>query len=205
MSTPRHRSTPGASYFVTTKCFQARATFQVTDVAKIMVETILHYRQKSAYLLHAFVVMPDHLHLLITPGATTSLEKAVQFIKGGSSYSIHNHRGHNMEIWQVGFYDWTIRDMADWQAKIDYIHQNPVRGRLVDKPEDWPYSSAAGRFQLDSIPAKYANLASGAKAPNTNPDRAQGLKPLPPAEAQESSDDDSETQPRARAHSRGGL
>jgi putative transposase len=178
MSTPKHRTAPGTSYFVTIKCWQSRAVFQVSENAEILIETLFHYRDRKDYALHEFVVTPDHLHLLLTPSTTSSLEKAIQLIKGGSSHRIHKVRNPNMEIWQVGFYDWTIRDRNDWQAKVEYIHDNPVRAKLVQKPEDWPYSSANEKFSLDPIPDKY-QLSSGAKAQTTSP-LAQGLKPLPP-------------------------
>ena len=125
--------------------------------------------------------MPDHLHLMLTPSPTTSLEKAVQFIKGGSSYKIRKARNQEIEIWQVGFHDWTLRDAADWRAKREYIHANPVRAKLVQKLEDRPYSSATGKFTLDPMPDKILKLSSGAKAQTTSP-LTQGLKPLPPKE-----------------------
>src|SRR5579862_10061024 len=115
MATPRHRTTAGSAYFVTTKCWQGKHVFQVPPIADIIVRTLLHYRHQNAYLLHEFVVMPDHLHLLLTPSATTSLEKVVQLIKGGSSHEIHKQRNQRMEIWQEGFHDWTIRDADDWR------------------------------------------------------------------------------------------
>ena len=135
MSTPDHRTAPGSSYFVTTRCAQRRNTFQIPEIAQILIAAMLHYRDSKAYLLHEFVVMPNHLHVLLTPGQTTSLEKAVQLIKGGSSFQISKQRGHKMEIWQQGFHDWTIRDLDDWQAKARYIRMNPVRAQLADKLE----------------------------------------------------------------------
>jgi putative transposase len=179
MSTPKHRTAPGTSYFVTTKCWQGRATFQVAETAEIVLNTLFHYRDSGAYLLHEFVVMLDHLHVLLTPGSTTSLEKAMQLIKGGSSYQIRKARNHKMEIWQVGFHDWTIRYSNDWQTKVEYIHSNPVRAKLVQRPEDWPYSSASGKFALDPIPDKFLQLSSGAEAQITSP-LTPGLKPRPP-------------------------
>ncbi len=179
MSTPGHRAVPGASYFVTTKCWEGRSLFQVTEVAEMLLNTLFHYRDSGAYLLHEFVIMPDHLHLMLTPNAETSLEKAVQLIKGGSSHRIHKERGGKMEMWQVGFHDWTIRDLEDWKA--NYIHMNPVKARLCERPEDWAYSSAGGKFCMDGMPDKYQNLASGAKAQVVGT-FAQGLKPLPPKE-----------------------
>jgi putative transposase len=154
----------------------------VTETAELMLETILSYRDSGAYLLHEFVIMPDHLHLLLTPGSEASLEKAVQLIKGGSSHRIHKQRGSKMEIWQVGFYDWTIRDAEDWRTKVQYIQMNPVRARLVEKPEQWPYSSASGKFKLDPMPVRYQILTSGAKAPSPSATVTRGLKPPPPEE-----------------------
>jgi len=181
MSTPKHRTALGTSYFITTKCWQSRAIFQVPETAEILIETLLNYRDREAYALHEFVVMPDHLHLLLTPSSTTSVEKSMQFIKGRSSHQIHKARNQKMEIWQVGFHDWTIRDWNDWQTKVEYIHSNPVRAKLVQRAEDWPYSSASGKFSLDPIPEKFLQLSSGAKA-QTASELTQGLKPLPPKE-----------------------
>jgi putative transposase len=179
MSTPRHRTAPGASYFVTTKCWQGETIFQVPENVEILIRTLLHYRERSAYLLHEFVVMPNHLHLLLTPSSTTSLEKSVQLIKGASSHEIHKLRGRRMEIWQQGFHDWTVRDASDWATKAQYIALNPVKAGRAQNPWDWPYSSASGKFVLDPMPSKY--LASGAEAPIV-PLSAPGLKPRPPKE-----------------------
>ncbi len=181
MSTPDHRTAPGSSYFVTTRCWQGRTIFQVTELTEILITALFHYRDSGAYLLHEFVIMPNHLHLLLTPSQTTSLEKAVQLIKGGSSYQIRKHRGHKLEIWQQGFHDWTIRDSNDWQTKVEYIRMNPVRAKLVQKPEDWPHSSATHKFNLDPTPAKYLQLASAAKA-SVASTAASELKLRPPKE-----------------------
>jgi putative transposase len=125
--------------------------------------------------------MPNHLHLLLTPAPTTSLEKAVQLIKGSSSFQISKQRGHKMEIWHQGFHDWTIRDLGDWQTKAEYIRMNPVRAQLAGTPEDWLFSSATAKFALDPPPEKYLQLASAAKAASASTGTS-GLKPRPPKE-----------------------
>jgi putative transposase len=181
MTTPKHRSVPGTSYFVTTKCWQGRTIFQVPQNVEILIRTLFHYRGLGNYLLHEFVVMPDHLHLLLTPNATTSLEKAVQLIKGGSSHQIYKERNQRMEIWQEGFYDWTIRNANDWRTKAEYIRMNLVRAKLVESPEDWPYSSAAHQFTFDPMPSKYSQHSSGAKA-QIAPPATPELKLRPPKE-----------------------
>jgi len=100
-------------------------------------------------LLHEFV-MPDHFHALITP--QTSLEKAIQFIKGGFSYRARKELGSNMEVWQKGFQDHRIRNASDWAVHVSYIHNNPVKERFCERPDGFPYSSAHAGFKLDAVP-----------------------------------------------------
>jgi putative transposase len=176
-----HRAAPGISYFVTTKTWQNRALFRVTEIAEIVIQTMLHYRQKGEYLLHEFVVMPDHLHVLITPSPNNSLEKAMQLIKGGSSYRVRQQRGQKIEVWHAGFHDWTIRDAVDWNSKAQYIRLNPVKAGLAERQQDWPYSSGSSKLALDPMPAKYLAVASGAKA-QFLPSEMSDLKVRPPKE-----------------------
>jgi len=134
---------------VTSSTWERRSLFQAEPWAKLLIDTLCHYRA-SAYLLHEFVVMPDHIHVLITP--QTSLEKAVQFIKGGFSYRAKKELGSNMEVWQKGFQDHRIRDAGDYAQHVRYIHENPVKERFCERPEEFPYSSAHPGFELDPIP-----------------------------------------------------
>jgi len=128
------------------------SVFQVGEVAEILIRKLLEYRSKGNYLLHEFVLMPDHLHLLLTPTESTALEKAMQLIKGGSSHEIHRVRNNNSQIWQSGFHESRVIDPSDYTNKRDYIYFNPVVAKLAERPEDWPYSSAGGKYQLDPIP-----------------------------------------------------
>jgi hypothetical protein len=94
--------------------------------------------------------MPDHLHALITP--LTSLEKSVQFIKGGFSYRAKKELGSNMEVWQKGFQDHRIRDASDYAVHVSCIRNNPVKEGLCERPDKYPYSSAYPGFELDAVP-----------------------------------------------------
>ena len=147
-----HRTAPGWTYFVTTKAWQSVAVFQVQETAGVVIIKILEYRDRGSYLLLEFVLMLDHLHLILTPTVPVSLEKAIQLIKGGSSHEIHRVRGNKMPIWQSGFHESRVVDWADFKKKADYIHFNPVAAKLVESPENWQYSSASGKYQLDPIP-----------------------------------------------------
>jgi len=159
-----HRTGPGFTYFVTTKTWQGRSVFQVPEIADILTETLMRYRENSSYSLHEFVVMPNHLHLLITPAVDTSLERAMQLIKGGSSHTIHQRRETKSQIWQPGFHEENVRDETDYQRKVEYIRMNPVQAHLADKPEEWAYGSATGKFKMDPMPKRLSGTASGAKA-----------------------------------------
>ena len=161
----KHRTLAGCTYFVTTDAWQERELFRVAELAEIVVQRINSCREQGAYLLHEFVLMPNHLHLLITPGDTTGLEKAIQLIKGGSSHQIHQQRGHKMGIWQPGFHEWTLRDAEDYKRKVEYIWMNPVRAHLVERPEEWLYGSASGKYALDPKPSRFREKGSGAEAP----------------------------------------
>ena len=147
--TREHATSNGQTYMVTTSTWGRRSLFSREVWAKLFIETLYHYRG-SAYLLHEFVIMPDHIHVLLTP--KTSLEKAVQFIKGGFSYRAKKELGSNLEVWQKGFSDHRIRDASDYRIHQLYIQQNPVRKHLCERAEDYPYSSARPGVDLDPAP-----------------------------------------------------
>jgi len=134
---------------VTTSTWGRRALFRSERWAKLLIDTLYHYRG-TAYLLQEFVIMPEHVHVLLTP--LTSLERAVQFIKGGFSYRVKKELGSNMEVWQKGFSDHRIRDAHDYDLHVAYIRQNPVNDRFCYKAEEFPYSSAHPGFELDPAP-----------------------------------------------------
>jgi putative transposase len=147
--TREHATNNQQSYMVTSSTWERRALFRNERWAKLLIDTLFHYRG-SAYLLHEFVIMPDHIHVLLTP--LTSLEKAVQFIKGGFSYRAKKDLGSNMEIWQKGFSDHRIRGANDYALHVSYIHQNPLKERFCGSVEEFPYSSAYRGFEVDPKP-----------------------------------------------------
>ena len=144
-----HATNTGQTYMVTTETWGRRSLFNNDRWARLLVDTLYHYRS-TAYLLHEFAIMPDHIHVLMTP--LTSLEKAVQFIKGGFSFRAKKELGSNMEVWQEGFHDHRIRDVGDYAQHIRYIHENPVRRHLCERGSEYPFSSAHPGFELDAVP-----------------------------------------------------
>ena len=160
--TREHATNTGQTYMVTSATWERRSILRNERWAQLFIDTLYHYRS-SAFLLHEFVVMPDHFHALVTPRA--SLERAVQFIKGGFSYRAKKELGSNMEIWQKGFSDHRIRDANDYLAHVSYIHENPVRKHLCGRAVEFPYSSAHAGFDLDPAPQGLKPVVS--KEPDT--------------------------------------
>jgi putative transposase len=137
------------TYFVTSNSAQRKPFFRHERWAKLFIETLLGYRPER-YLLHGFVLMPDHFHLQLTP--TASLELAVQCLKGGFSFRAKRELNWTGDIWVAGFADHRIRDGEDLTIHLGYLARNPVKARLVERPEAYPYGSASGLFPLDAIP-----------------------------------------------------
>ena len=79
--------------------------------------------------------MPDHIHLLIT---TDDLPHAMKHIRGGFSHRLAS----KLEVWQRGYTDHVINSREEFESRRDYIHDNPVRAHLCERPEDYSHSSA---------------------------------------------------------------
>jgi putative transposase len=121
--------------------------------ARLFLKTIYGYRRQGRLELHAFVVMPEHVHLLLTPAPGVTLERSIQFIKGGYSHALTAELGRAGEVWQRGFTDHRIRDKNDFDNHRAYIHENPVRRGLVKLAENYRYCSAFPGSKLDGWPS----------------------------------------------------
>src|SRR6266567_1092607 len=135
------------TYLVTAVTAGRRGLFQVTATAELLERTIFGYRSQGKFLLHAVVIMPDHFHALITPAPDVSLEKAMQFIKGGFSFRLKS----KLDVWMRSFNESQISTEEKFKSCLRYIEENPVRRGLVSTPQAHPFSSAALE-PLDPMP-----------------------------------------------------
>jgi len=133
-----HILRPSRTFFVTTKTSMGRALLQSERNATLFIDVLRSYAARK-FQVHDFVVMPDHVHLLITVHGDMAIEKAVQFIKGGFSYRLRNEVEYSGEVWQRGFSEVRVDDRESFLQHRDYIAQNPVKRGLVDSPEKFPY------------------------------------------------------------------
>ncbi len=102
-----------------------------------MIDVLRSYVAAKKFTLHDFVVMPDHVHVLMTLDGTMSIEKAMQLIKGGYSFRLQKELGYTGEIWQRGFSEVRVDDRASFLAHRDYIDQNPVKAGLARTPDEF--------------------------------------------------------------------
>jgi len=137
-------------YFITATTKGRRGIFSRAENAETMLKILQEIRERGAAKIYAFVLMPDHLHILLKPEAEP-LAKIMQRIKGKAARLINQKEGKEGALWQREYYERAIRDESDLEEKYNYIVYNPVKGGLAEKPEDYPYSSAALKDMVDSV------------------------------------------------------
>ncbi len=128
----------GQTHFVTFCCYRRRPLF--TDAAsKRVFETVLERVRRSFGLcVYGYVVMPEHVHLLISEPPRESLAEALKSLKQGVSRRLIGEAEH---FWQKRYYDFNIRNHEQFVEKLRYIHRNPVKRELCERAEDWEWSS----------------------------------------------------------------
>ena len=142
------------TYFITASAYMHQNLFQRAETADLLLTRILRYRDKGEFSLHEFVIMLNHIHLLISVDNDHAIARAVQLIKGGFSHAL-GHSGLKLKaVWQPSYYEHRVRDEVEYERMRCYIHQNPVRRRLVQDTTDYPYSSARTLIQMDEVPER---------------------------------------------------
>lgn len=140
------------TFFVSAQTSDRRRLLQSDRMARLFLQVLYLYRRENKYLLHEFVVMPNHFHLLISPYADVTLESALQHIKGRCSFEAGKRFGLKGVLWQRSFHDRRMRDLAEYIQFRKYIYANPVKAGLVSNAAEYRYSSAYPGFKLDPIP-----------------------------------------------------
>ncbi|HWZ00238.1 MAG TPA: transposase [Edaphobacter sp.] len=121
-----------STYAITILTFQRHRHFQRTANAELLITTLFQHRDKSPFELHGFAVMPDHVHVLITPAINQSIARCIQYIKGGYSFAVRKQS--TGEIWHTGYHEHRVRDADDFNSQLLYIQNNPARKQYQDYP-----------------------------------------------------------------------
>jgi len=171
----------GQSHFVTFSCYHRRPLF-TTDTSRQTFETALERVRRNFRLrVYAYVVMPEHVHLLVSEPERDTLAYAVKSLKQGVARRLI---GEAEQFWQKRYYDFNVRNHEQFVEKVHYIHWNPVRRGLCERPEDWPWSSflhhatgADGRVEIES---EWTARKRGTRRRKTScSSRTSPLKPTP--------------------------
>jgi putative transposase len=117
-----------STFALTLGTFLQQSHFQKAAHAELFIQTLTRYRSQRKFLLHGFAIMPNHIHLLLTPLANTDLPKAIQLIKGGYSFAARSITPK--EIWQHGHHEHRVRDLSDFDDQLRYIANNPPAARF---------------------------------------------------------------------------
>jgi putative transposase len=145
-------------HFITFTCYRRQSFLNTPTVRDAFLRVLERTRLRHDFLIYGFVVMPNHVHLLISEPKLGTIATVIQSLKIASArYEKthicqkmadmgHEHEGTGIDaqasrFWQRRYYDRNVRDNEEFIAALKYIHRNPVKRGLVEKPEDWPWSS----------------------------------------------------------------
>jgi len=152
MSILKRYNVPGNTYFVTAVTHK-RASLLIQNY-DLLLESMRRAHKKGRFRLDAWVVLPDHIHLLLEPDEE-DLSSLMRRIKLSFAHMLLNRRGQTSgTVWQRRFWDHLIRNDSDLNRHFDYIHYNPVKHGFVDRTASWPHSSfemfvAKGYYERD--------------------------------------------------------
>ncbi len=142
----------GYLHYITTSCHKRRPLLALSTRRDLFVEVLERVRRRYHFVVVGYVVMPEHVHLLLSEPERGNPSTVMQALKQGFARRIlgklrsqaSGGRDGDCEdhIWQRRFYDFVLWTAQKRQEKLHYIHQNPVEQGLVDKPEQWRWSSA---------------------------------------------------------------
>ncbi len=117
----------------------SRRLLQSDRNAELLIEVLRSLVAERRFELHDFVIMPDHLHLLLTVHDEMTIEKAMQLIKGRFSHRLSHETGYRGDVWQRGFTEEQVMNRESFERHSEYIAQNPVKAGIVASADEFPF------------------------------------------------------------------
>jgi REP-associated tyrosine transposase len=142
----------GFPYLVTTNVKDRQALFTNRYCCQIVMDGIRFLRTNLGHKVHAYVLMPDHVHLIVTPRENGNVSQVMHSLKLHTAREIGGLQGSKGGVWQARFYERALRTPKDVEEAIAYIHDNPIRAGLVQKREDYEWSSYRACILGEPIP-----------------------------------------------------
>ena len=165
-------------HFLTFCCYHRNPFLQTARARNLFLKVLAEVRKQFDFLLLGYVIMPDHVHLLISEPDNADISRVLQVLKQRVSRAMRNKQRTRTKqlplpfdeivpearrFWQRRFYDFNVWSHAKEKEKLHYMHANPVKERLVRHPKDWPWSSFCfyafdqqGLIRIDSPDASRA-------------------------------------------------
>jgi putative transposase len=131
----------GQTHFITFSCYQRRPGFTSPEIYDLFVECLEAMRRRYTMCIYGYIVMPEHVHLLISEPESGTVAEALHFLKLSFAKRLRSGRRNPAPFWQKRYYDRNVRDADEFRVKLRYLHRNPVKRGLVSFPEDWKWSS----------------------------------------------------------------
>jgi putative transposase len=192
----RHLVGQGDLHFITFCCYQRRALLDSARVRNLAVKILEEVRARCGFALIGYVIMPDHLHLLIGESPSAAPARIIQIFKQRLSRRMRARKRATNEqfslgfppsadmlrrFWQRRYYDFNVYSRAKVLEKLHYMHANPLKENLVVHPGDWPWSSwcyyrAEGLLAMDPWTAPPFGVSASAKPREEEPTLCKNRK-----------------------------
>ncbi len=159
------RQQTGQLHFITFSCYRHLPYLNAPEPKSTLEQVIEKARSSHKLTIYAYVLMPEHVHLLTSEPETRTLASFLRVVKGESSKLL---RGDRQRFWQYRYYDFNTFTTGKFVEKIQYIHRNPVTRGLVSRPEDYRWSSfnhyATGIPSIIQIESQWVDRESGSRS-----------------------------------------
>ncbi len=148
---------PDAVVFITQVVEGREPIFKNENHLELLRSTLRTVKQLHPFTLLAYVFLPDHFHFLLHPTGSSNFSQIMHSLKPNFTKAYKQIIGvsGSMKFWQKRFWDHIIRDEADLQQHLNYIHYNPVKHGWVNRPEDWRHSSFADWKRRGAYPEQW--------------------------------------------------
>jgi putative transposase len=159
-------------HFLTFSCYRRLPYFATPESRNLFEDALERIRKKNKFVVAGYVVMPEHVHLLVNEPARSSLDRAIKSIKLSVAL-----RWHERPFWQARYYDFNVFTEEKRVEKLRYMHRNPVKRGLIENPEDWAWSSfrhyatgIEGTVEIESFWTGWRREHGGNPPRSENPD-----------------------------------
>ncbi len=136
---PANIQNPSRIFFATTNTSMGKRVLQSERNAGLLIDVMRSLVAEDRFKLHDFVIMPDHVHLLIEVYGDMTIERAMQLIKGRFSHRLSHEFDYKGEIWQRGFTEEQVMNRESFEIHREYIAQNPVKAGIAGSVDDFPF------------------------------------------------------------------